>query len=273
MLLLGLTLLKRSALSGVVSGQSASKEIGIFLAFSSSFFSSSVNASSFFMSSLNSIIFTIIQPPFEVRCKSSGNQTSHFCDLSVFLNQISLSVNNKQNIVYLITGRLGISNDSTSADSGSGRSVSYGIIPIFILTVFFVKQFNAIIIEEHTRCASERDSVFLDINPIFLFIILEQHSTEGKHYIVQRSSLLQLLFYNRVADSATKMPVKLYDSRIHVCPSLQGCSRGHGIRRPGMNAGVKGKRNSGRLTRSFAPGICPAQQGRRKAAVTMPEDN
>lgn len=59
----GLTLLKRTARSGVVSGQSSSNVIGIFLAFSSSLISSSVKASSFFISSLSSIIFTILSAP------------------------------------------------------------------------------------------------------------------------------------------------------------------------------------------------------------------
>ena len=88
----GLTLLKRSALSGVVSGQSASNVIGIVLAFSSSFFSSSEKASSLFISSLSSIIFTIVQPPFKVCIEPCGNKSRDLSRFSVCFNPDSLSI-------------------------------------------------------------------------------------------------------------------------------------------------------------------------------------
>ena len=136
--LLGLTLLNRTARSGVVSGQSASKVIGIFRAFSSSFISSSVNASSFFISSFSSIIFTIIQPPFKIRRKPGRNQSRHFCLSAFFIQHVPFRIHNKQNIIDLIIGKFCITNHSTANRKHPDRCVPDRIIPILIQTVFFI---------------------------------------------------------------------------------------------------------------------------------------
>ena len=66
----GLTRRNFNARSGVVSGQSSSKVMGIFLACSSSASSSFVKASSFCISADNLFTFTIIEPPLKIRCQS-----------------------------------------------------------------------------------------------------------------------------------------------------------------------------------------------------------
>mgnify|MGYP006906618676 CR=1 FL=1 len=82
------------ARSGVVSGQSSSKVIGIALARSNSFNSSDVNANSFFNSLVISAAFAIINTSFKAGSQPRRNQPSNLPGSSALINNHSLSIHN-----------------------------------------------------------------------------------------------------------------------------------------------------------------------------------
>ena len=98
----GLTRLNFIARSGVVSGQSSSKMIGILLARSNSFNSAGVNVNSLISSFVMSAAFVIINTSFETGGQPCGNQPGGFSGFFVFIDNRSLCIHYKQGIVRLV---------------------------------------------------------------------------------------------------------------------------------------------------------------------------
>ena len=121
------------AFSGVVSGQSSSKVIGIALARSNSFNSSDVNANSFFNSLVISAAFAIINTSFKAGSQPRRNQPSNLPGSSALINNHSLSIHNKQDIVYPLS-ILQVPNNRQI----SRRGIPYRIIAVFIPAVSLI---------------------------------------------------------------------------------------------------------------------------------------
>ena len=99
----GLTRLNFIARSGVVSGQSSSKVMGMVLARSNSFNSSGVKASSFLSSLAESAAFAIINTSFKIGSQPCGNQPNDFFGSLVLVNGYSFRIHDKQNIVHPVS--------------------------------------------------------------------------------------------------------------------------------------------------------------------------
>ena len=96
----GLTRRNFIARSGVVSGQSSSNVIGMVLARSNSFNSSGVKANSFITSLVISVAFAIINTSFKTGGQPCRNQPGNLSGFSILINNHSLRIYHKQNIVY-----------------------------------------------------------------------------------------------------------------------------------------------------------------------------
>ena len=74
-----------------------------------------------------------------------------------------------------------IANDGAAAEDISCGSVPDGIIAVFILAVFFVKQFDAVIVKEHAGGTAEGNTMLFDVELVFFFVVLESHASENEN--------------------------------------------------------------------------------------------
>ena len=97
----GLTRLNFIARSGVVSGQSSSKVMGMLLARSNSFSSSGVKANSFISSLVRSAAFAIVNTSFKIGGQPCRNQPGNLSGFSVLVNNRSIRIHYKQHRLQL----------------------------------------------------------------------------------------------------------------------------------------------------------------------------